>query len=173
MFRFQTRDFPRLAPTSTRARKSELDKGVAESRTIETAKVAPESIGFPFAVQAALLLRQRAGRKNELVALVTSLPPEELDAVQWLQDNRQCWGIVSGLHQSLYASFNDDRCRVRTPNGLWVLGMFRRLPNSIAIEWRQRQPNPKYKSITDFHSAIEENNLAKAMHFVSCKRPSL
>ena len=55
-----------------------MNKGVAESRTIETVEVVPENIGFPFAAQAALLLRQRTGRKNELVALVTSpaLAPE-------------------------------------------------------------------------------------------------
>lgn len=150
-----------------------MNKGVAESRTIETVEVVPENIGFPFAAQAALLLRQRTGRKNELVALVTSLPPEELDAAQWLQANRQSWGIESGLHQRLDVSFNDDRCRVRSPRGLWVLGMFRRLANSIATEWRQRQPNPKYKTITDFHADMGENNLAKAMRFVSRKRPSL
>lgn len=151
----------------------ETNKGVAESRTIETTRVLPEDIGFPFAAQAALLLRQHTGRKNELVALVTSLPPEKLDAQQWLHANRQSWGIESGLHQRLDVSFNDDRCRVRSPNGLWILGMFRRLANSLGIEWRNRQPNPKYKTTTDFHAAMGENNLAKAMRFISRKRPSL
>ncbi len=150
-----------------------MNKGVAESRTIERATVAPETIGFPFAAQAAWLLRQRRGRKKELVALVTSLSPKEMDAQQWLLANRQSWGIESGLHQRLDVSFNDDRCRVRTPRSIWVLGMFRRLANSIAMEWRQRQPNPKYKTITDFHADMGENNLAKAMRFVSRKRPSL
>ena len=90
-----------------------------------------------------------------------------------MEANRQCWGIESGLHQRLDVSFNDDRCRVRSPGGIWVPGMFRRLANSIAMEWRQRQPNPKYKTITDFHADLGENNLAKAMRFVSCTRPSL
>jgi hypothetical protein len=150
-----------------------MNKGVAESRTIETAEVVAENIGFPFAAQAALLLRQRTGRKDELVALLTDLPPQELDASQWLEANRQCWGIESGLHQRLDVSFNDDRCRVRSPRGIWVLGMFRRLANSIAMEWRQRQPNPKYKTITDFHADLGENNLAKAMRFISCRHPTL
>ena len=146
---------------------------MAESRTIETAPVVPENIGFPFAAQAALLLRQRKGRKDELVALVASLPPEELDATQWLHGNRQSWGIESGLHQRLDVSFNDDRCRVRTPKGIWILGMFRRLANSLAMEWRQRQPKPQHKTITDFHADMGENNLAKATRFISCKRPTL
>ena len=116
---------------------------------------------------------QRTGRNNEQVALLTDLPPQELDASQWLEANRQCRGIESGLHQRLDVSFNDDRCRVRSPGGIWVPGMFRRLANSIAMEWRQRQPNPQYKTITDFHADLGENNLAKAMRFVSCTRPSL
>lgn len=151
----------------------EKNKGVQESRTIETALVQPENIGFPFAAQAALLVRQHAGRKDETVALVTSLPPEALNAQQWLCANRQSWGIESGLHQRLDVSLNDDRCRVRHANGLWVLGMFRRLANSLFIEWRSHQPKAKYKTTTDFQAAMGENNLAKAIRFVTCKRPHL
>jgi hypothetical protein len=151
----------------------EKNKGVQESRTIETCAVAPENIGFPFAAQAALLVRQHAGRKNETVALITSLPPQALNPQQWLLANRQSWGIQSGLHQRLDVSLNDDRCRVRNPNGLWVLGMFRRLTNSLFMEWRSQQPNAKYKTTTDFQSAMGENNLAKAIRFVTCKRPNL
>jgi predicted transposase YbfD/YdcC len=149
----------------------EKNKGVQESRTLETRRVEPENTGFPFAAQAAMVVRQHAGRKNETVALVTSLPPEALDAQQWLCANRQSWGIENGLHQRLDVSLNDDRCRVRTPNGLWVLGMFRRLANSLFMEWRSHQPNAKYKTTTDFQSAMGEDNLAKAMRIVTSKRP--
>jgi predicted transposase YbfD/YdcC len=151
----------------------EKNKGVPESRTIETRAVAAEHLGFPFAAQAAMLVRQHTGRKDETVALVTSLPPEDLNAQQWLQANRQSWGIESGLHQRLDVSLNDDRCRVRNANGLWVLGMLRRLANSLFMEWRRRQPKPKYKTTTDFQAAMGENNLAKAMRFVTRKRPCL
>lgn len=98
----------------------EQNKGVPESRTIETGSAVPENLGFPFAAQAARLVRQHAGRNDETVALVTSLPPEALSAEQWLLANRQSWGIENGLHQRLDVSLNDDRCRVRSPNGLWV-----------------------------------------------------
>jgi predicted transposase YbfD/YdcC len=151
----------------------ETNKGVRESRTIETCALAPESIGFPLAAQAARLLRQHAGRKDEIVALVTSLPAQKLNAQEWLLANRQCWGIENGLHQRLDVSLNDDRCRVRSPHGLWVLGMFRRLANSLFMEWRSRQPNAKYKTSTDFQAAMGENNLAKAMRFLTCKRHTL
>lgn len=151
----------------------EKNKGCPESRTIETRSVAPEDIGFPLAAQVALLVRQHQGRKDETVALVTSLPPEELNAQEWLLANRQSWGIESGLHQRLDVSLNDDRCRVRNANGLWIFGMVRRLANSLFMAWRARRPNAKYKSTTDFQAAMGEDNLAKAMRFVTSKRPNL
>lgn len=135
--------------------------------------MAPENLGFPLAAQAAMLVRQHTGRKDEIVALVTSLSSEQLNPQQWLLANRQAWGIESGLHQRLDISLNDDRCRVRNANGLWVLGMFRRLANSLFMEWLSRQPKPQHKSTTDFQAEMGENNLAKALRFVISKRPNL
>jgi hypothetical protein len=141
-FPFPQRVFPPLESTPTRARTVEKNKGCWENRTLEARSVAPENIGFPLAAQAAMLVRQHTGRKDETVALVTSLAPEQLNAQQWLLANRQSWGIENGLHQRLDVSLNDDRCRVHNPNGLWVLGMFRRLVNSLLMEWLSRQPKP-------------------------------
>lgn len=151
----------------------EINKGCPESRTIQTVPVAAENIGFPMAAQVAIVLRQHEGRKDERVALITNLPPQELASQEWLLANRQAWGIESGLHQRLDISHNDDRCRVRNANGLWILGMFRRVANSLFMEWRSRQPNAKYKTTTDFHTAMGEDNLAKAMRLVTSKRPTL
>ena len=156
-----------------RARTVEINKGCRESRTIATSPVAAENIGFPMAAQAAMLVRQHVGRKDETVALVTSRPAEKLNAQQWLSANRQGWGIESGLHQRLDISLNDDRCRVRNANGLWVLGMFRRLTNSLFMGWRSGQPHPEHKTITDFQTVMGEDNLAKAMRLVTCKQPTL
>ena len=74
-----------------------------------------EDISFPLARQAALVRRETSGRKVEVVALVTSLPPADLDTTAWLRAKRQHWGIENSLHQRLDASHNDDCCRVRTP----------------------------------------------------------
>ena len=81
---------------------------------IRTAAITAEDVGFPFAHQAARLLRQTQGRKDEEVALITSASLRRLKAAQWLQLNRQGWGIESGLHQRLDVSYNDDRCRVQS-----------------------------------------------------------
>lgn len=135
--------------------------------------MAAEDIGFPFAAQAAQLTRQHAGRKDETVGLITDLTQAQLPAVQWLKANRQAWGIENGTHQRLDVSLNDDRCRVRNTNGLWILGMLRRLVISLFMHWRARHPKPQHQSLTDFQAAMGEDNLAKALAFVTHRRPKL
>lgn len=135
--------------------------------------MAAEDIGFPFAAQAALLTRQHTGRKNETVGLITDLLPQQLTALQWLQANRQAWGIENGTHQRLDVTLNDDRCRVRSTNGLWILGMLRRLVISLFMHWRAHQPRPPHLSLTDFQSAMGEDNLTKALAFVTHRRHKL
>jgi hypothetical protein len=140
---------------------------------IRTAQVSPEEVGFPFASQAARLLRQTQGRKDEAVALITSAPVSLLPPKLWLLLNRKGWGIESGLHQRLDVSYNDDRCRVQSDNGMWVLGMFRRIANSIFMEWSTHQRRPDHVTTTDFQTLMAENHRAAAVRFVLSKRPSL
>ena len=135
--------------------------------------MAAEDIGFPFAAQAAQLTRQHTGRNYETVGLITELLPQQLPALQWLKANRQAWGIENGTHQRLDVTLNDDRCRVRSTNGLWILGMLRRLVISLFMHWRARQARPPHLSLTDFQSAMGEDNLSKALAFVTHRRPKL
>jgi hypothetical protein len=151
----------------------EKNKGARESRTLESRPVAAEDIGFPFAAQAAQLTRQRAGRKDETVGLITDLATEELPPLRWLKANRQGWGIENGTHQRLDVSLNDDRCRVRSTNGLWILGMLRRLVISLFMDWRAHQAKPQFQTLTDFHAAMGEDNLTKALGFVTRQRSTL
>jgi len=67
------------------------------------------------------MLRQRFGRKDEEVGLITDLESEELSASVWLAANRADWGIEYGSHQRLDVTLNDDLCRVRSGNGLLVI----------------------------------------------------
>lgn len=151
----------------------EWNKSRRESRTLLTAPVLPEDVGFPMAAQVARLRRQTKGRKDELVCLITSLHLEQLNAPQWLQHNRQAWGIENGLHQRLDISQADDRCRIRFPRAMRVIGMFRRLATSLFMEWRSHFHKPERKSMTDFHSEMGEENLRNALRFVKSKRASL
>lgn len=123
--------------------------------------------------QAARLLRQTTDRDDEHVCLVTDAEPVELDAQKWLQLNRAGFGgIENGLHQRLDISQNDDRCRIRQSKGMWVVGMFRRLANSLFMEWRCHQPHPEYKTTTDFQAALGEDHRRAALRIVSSKRPN-
>ena len=84
---------------------------------------------FPCVQQVARLRRHLRQHSPETVALVTSRPPTELNAAQWLECNRAAWGIESGRHQRLDVSHRDDQCRVRLPQAMRVIGMFRRFSN--------------------------------------------
>jgi hypothetical protein len=127
---------------------------------------------LPFASQAARLLRQTQGRKDETVSLITSAPVALLPAMLWLLLNRKAWGIESGLHHRL-VSCNDDRCRVQSVNGIWVLGMFRRIANSLFMEWSTHQPRPDHVTTTNFQTLMAENHRTAALRFVLSKHPTL
>lgn len=118
-------------------------------------------------------MRQTQGRDDEEVGLITSAPRQRLKAQKWLFLNRQGWGIESGLHQRLDVSYNDDRCRVQSDKGMLILGMYRRIANSLFMEWRQRQRRPDHVTTTDFQTLMAEEHRAKALRFVLVKRPSL
>ncbi len=140
---------------------------------IRTAALTAEDVGFPFAAQAARLLRQTQGRQDEQVVLITSAPLKRLQAPQWLLLNRQGWGIESGLHQRLDISYNDDRCRVQSDKGILIFGTYRRIANSLFMEWRNHQRRPEHVTTTDFQTLMAEEHRRKALRFVLGKRPSL
>lgn len=117
--------------------------------------------------------RLTTGRQPETVARLTSAPPEELDARAWLRLNRAGFGgIENGLHQRLDVSQDDDRCRVRNPNARLVLGIFRRLGNSLLMEWRSRQTKPQYLMTSDFHTDMTAEAHRRTMIMVTTTCPS-
>ena len=105
--------------------------------------------------------------------LFTSAAPSRLDAPTWLRLNRDHWGIESGLHQRLDVSHNDDRCRVRNHNAMWVLAMMRRLSNSLFMHWRQRKRRPDHVTTTDFQAHLSEDHHRQAMRLALAKSPRL
>jgi len=117
--------------------------------------------------------RLTTGRLPETVALLTSASPQRLDAPRWLQLNRAGFGgIENGLHQRLDVSLDDDRCRVRHPNGMAVMGLFRRLANSLFMEWRSHQSNPQYLTSTDFAVDMATEGHRRALIMVTTIHPS-
>ncbi len=82
-------------------------KDSSKPATLRSLSATPEQVDFPCVEQVALLRRNLRHHRPETVALITSLPPAELHATQWLKDNRAAWGIESGLHQRLDVSHSD------------------------------------------------------------------
>jgi hypothetical protein len=131
-----------------------------------------EAVDFPCVEQIALLRRHLRHHSPETVALVTSLPPDQLNAQQWLQLNRAAWGIEAGLHQRLDVSHNDDLCRVRQPHSMLVMGLFRRFSNSLFMHWRGRQNKPRHKTTTDFFTAMNAEHHRYAIRALHARNPS-
>jgi hypothetical protein len=143
-----------------------------EVRVLLARAANPEQVDFPCVEQVALLRRQLRQHKPETVALVTSLPPRQLNAAQWLADNRSAWGIENGLHLRLDVSHLDDQCRVRLPKSMRVMGMLRRFSNSLFTHWRSRQNKPKYKTTTDFFTAMNAEHHRYAIRCLHARQPS-
>ena len=150
----------------------EFNKGQPEARVLRCCAAPAEQVDFPCVEQVGLLRRHLRQHSPETVALVTSLPPESLTAAQWLQYNRAAWGIESGLHQRLDVSHLDDQCRVRKPQSMRVMGMFRRFSNSLFMHWRSRQNKPRHKTTTDFFSAMNAEHHRYAIRCLHARQPS-
>jgi hypothetical protein len=154
------------------AGKREINKGGLELRVLRSQSATAEKIDFPLVQQVALLRRHLRHHQPEMVALVTSLRPEELSAAQWLAYNRAAWGIESGLHQRLDVSHLDDLCRVRQPKSMRLIGMFRRFSNSLCAHWRGLQKKPRHKTTTDFFTAMNAEHHRYAIRCLHARQPS-
>lgn len=150
----------------------EFNKGGLEVRVLRSRAATAEEVGFPCVEQVALLRRHLRHHAPETVALVTNLRPEQFNAAQWLRDNRAAWGIENGLHQRLDVSHLDDQCRVREPQSMRVMGMFRRLSHSLFMHWRSRQKKPNHKTTTDFFNAMNAEHHRYAIRCLHARQPS-
>ena len=151
----------------------ERNRSRDETRILCSAPTTAEAVCFPAAAQIARVCRLTTGRQPETVALLTSASPQRLSATAWLQLNRAGFGgIENGLHQRLDVSHDDDRCRVRHPNSMAVLGVFRRFANSLFMEWRSRQTNTPYLTTSDFAVDMAAEAHRRALIMVTAMSPS-
>ena len=141
-------------------------------RVLRSLASSAEAMDFPCVAQDALLRRHLRQHAPETVALVTSLPPAELNAAQWLACNRAAWGIESGRHQRLDVSHRADQCRVRLPHSMRVIGMFRRISKSLFLHWRSRQKKPRHQTTTDFFTAMNAEHHRYALRCLQARQPS-
>lgn len=146
-----------------------------ERRQLRLQDTSPEQVCFVAAAQIGHLqswtvAQGKASGKSWPV--LTSAEPKIWKAKELLQCRRDYWGIEGEFHQRLDATLDEDRSRVRTANGLTVLGLFRRLAVSLATAWlacphRRRQK----KSTRDFQEQLRQNNQRRAFDLVTSLNP--
>ena len=97
------------------------------------------------------------GPKTETVWLATSREAEKLGPEDFLENNRQYWGIENGDHQRLDCSALEDRLRVRNPNAVTVLGLFHRFSITLFVAWAKKQPNQRDRTFPTWQSLHDGN----------------
>jgi hypothetical protein len=119
------------------------------ARTIE-----PKELGLAGALQIARVDR-RIGARGQLNStwLVASRSIRELNQSEWLRLEQQRWGVENRSHHTLDVTHREDQSRVRQPNAVCVLGIFRRLSNAFKQVWAKGRPKRQGTS-ADW---IEEN----------------
>jgi len=115
---------------------------------------------------------EKGQASGKIWPVLTSADPQTWNAKALLQCRRDYWGIEGVFHQRLDATLDEDRSRTRTPRGMTVLGMFRRLTVSLATAWlacpRRRKEK---KSARDFQAQLRENNKRRAFDLATSLHP--
>ena len=112
-----------------------------ERRALATRTIEPAQLGLAGAAQVGCLHRQCGqDAKPEVEYLVTSRPAAKLPPEQFLNTDRQYWGVESGLHQRLDCSAFEDRLRVRHKGAVHILGLFMRVGVALFVRWAKNQP---------------------------------
>jgi hypothetical protein len=121
--------------------KIEDNRSRRERRALVTRSVESTQLGLAGAAQIGCLHRQLGKEAETKVEyLVSSRPAEALPAEQFLNLDRDYWGVESGLHQRLDCSGFEDRVRVRHKGALHILGLFSRVGVALFIRWARKQP---------------------------------
>jgi hypothetical protein len=137
-----------------------VDKGHGrlEWRGIEVKDATPEQMGFPHAAQVARIdrIRELNGGKQEVetVWVVTSLTAQQADAARLLGLVRLYWSIENGTHYPLDVSAGEDRCRVRHPVAVTVLGILRRAVQGEYRAWARAQPRKRDRTFPTFRDRM-------------------
>jgi len=132
-------------------------------------------IDFPFAEQAARLTRcvdsrPKPAQEIETEYLITSRPVAQMSAKQMLDQDRQYWGIETGLHLRLDVIAGEDRSRVRHRNAVMNLAVIRRAVVTVAVDWSRRQPIRRQASMSGFYDFMSAKNSKMAFKLVTASK---
>ena len=111
-----------------------------ERRALATRAIEPAQLGLAGAAQLGCLHRQSGKDADpEVEYLVTSRVAGKLCPEEFLNTDRQYWGVESGLHQRLDCSGFEDRLRVRHKGAVHILGLFARVGVALFVRWAKNQ----------------------------------
>ena len=114
---------------------------------------------------------------HPVLVVETFVDPEQFCGTVYTANGWQELGLTDGWgrHRRDYYVAHDkpkrlfirqltrNACRSLQAEHLkWILGMVRRLVISLFMHWRSHHPKPQHQSLTDFQSAMGEDNLTKA-----------
>jgi predicted transposase YbfD/YdcC len=164
-----------LFPPQRIAQTCELNRGRTEARCVVAFDTTATRIEFPFAEQAARLTRcidsrRKAAETIETEYLISSRPAAQMSAEQMLRQDRQYWGIETGLHLRLDVIAGEDRSRVRHRNAVMNLAVIRRAVVSLAINWSRCQSNRRQASMSGFYDFMSAKNSRMAFKLVTASK---
>ncbi len=86
-------------------------------------------------------LHRQSGKDADLEVeyLVTSRAATQLSPEEFLNKDREYWGVENGLHQRLDCSGFEDRLRVRHKGAVHILGLFARVGVALFVRWAKKQ----------------------------------
>lgn len=87
-----------------------------------------------------------------------------------LREDRQYWGIETGLHLRLDVIAGEDRSRVRHRNAVMNLAVIRRAVVSLAVDWSRRQPNRRQASMSGFYDFMSSRGSKMAFKLVTASK---
>jgi hypothetical protein len=106
--------------------------------------VTPAQLGLAGAAQLIAIIRtctEKGKTTTTRTYFVTSRPADRLDPLQILRLRRGQWGIEATCHERLDVSLHEDQSRVRSLNGVAVLGILSRISLALFQQDCQR-PQP-------------------------------
>lgn len=122
----------------------EKSRGRRLERWIVVRDVTPAQLGLAGAAQLILIistLTEKGKTSTVRQYFVTSRPSARLAPLEILHLRRSQWGIEASCHQRLDVSLHEDQSRVRSRNGVAVLGLLSRISVALFIRDCQR-PQP-------------------------------
>lgn len=120
--------------------KWEDNRSRRERRALATRAIEPTQLGLAGAAQLGCLHRQSGkDAAPEVEYLVTSRAAGPLAPEEFLNTDRDYWGVESGLHQRLDCSGFEDRLRVRHKGAVHILGLLARVGVALFVRWAQKQ----------------------------------